>query len=230
MRTISAMAASIAAALLALGTCACQLNADIVVHTQPMLAVQNVNLLGIEAVLTAGGEGTFTFEVDGNNNTIPGGASNLVALFYGFLPDEFEPLGVDGAPFELFNNPPDLVQTTGNGTFVRVETTFGLRVFVAPGVVGANFYTSVPSLFETDVVGLQDFTGSIFQDPDRPLDFTEIFVEENLLGLSPGTLVGVSFNRTVTAIPEPGSLGFLCFVAGGFSLQVFRRRHPLAAH
>lgn len=215
--------------LTALAPIACVLSvvgarADLVVHNQEMRAVQNVSLLGVNAVLVAEGDALFTFDVDGNNNTVAGGgASTLSALFTGILPPEFAALGVAGAAFELFNNTPDVVESTGNGTQVRVETTFGLRVYVAPGVVGANFYTSVPSLFESGVVGLQDFTGSVFQDPARPADLTDIFVGANLLGLTPGSLVGVSFNRTVTAIPEPTALGLLAIVSGFPAFGVARR-------
>jgi hypothetical protein len=215
--------------LLVIGLVACvfttrDVQADIVVHEQDMIARQNVNLLGIDAVLYSRGPATFTFDVDANNNTIPGGASNVETLFKGFLPVEFAPLGVAGAAFDLFPNEPDVVEVTGDGTHVRIETTFGLRVYVAPGVVGANFYTAIPSIFESDVVGIQDFTGAVFQDPDRPNDVTEVFIGENIFGIAPGTLVGASFNRTVTAIPEPCSLAFFASLTAVLAFVPIRSR------
>lgn len=180
--------------------------ADIVTHTLNMDALQNVNLLGIDAVLFATGPATFTFDVDANNNTIPGGNSSVTTLFTGVLPAAFAPLGVAGAPFELFPNLPNVLQATGNGTHVRVEATFGIRVYVAPGVVGANFFTAAPSIFQSNVIGLQNFNGSVFQDPLRPNDAAAVFIGANALGIAPGTQVGVSFNRTVAAVPEPSAL------------------------
>ena len=185
--------------------------ADIVTHDVDSLAVQQVNLFGVDATLEARGIASYTFDVDANNNTIPGGNSTLSVLFEGLLPSEFAGLGLEGAEFDLFTTNPgaENLTVTGNGTQISLETTFGIRVYAGPGVVGANFFTSTPSLFEGSINGLQDFTGSVFGDPNRPLDSTDIFIGDSLAGLglpASGTLVGSSFNRTVSAVPEPSSL------------------------
>ena len=181
--------------------------AGMVAKTFQMRAIQQVNLFGVDATLVANGPVLFNFEVDANNNTIPGGNSFVDAFFTGILPSEFAAIGVGGAPFELFSLPGSQVLTaSGNGTHVSLSTTFGLRVFAAPGVVGANFYTSVPSLFESDVISLTNFSESVFGDPSRPNDVTSVFIGDNLLGVPPGTQVGISFNRTVTTVPEPSSM------------------------
>ncbi|MEO8269790.1 MAG: PEP-CTERM sorting domain-containing protein [Aureliella sp.] len=210
----------------ALSSSATLLPAAIVTHNVQLLATQQVNLLGVDATLVGLGPATFTFDVDANNNTIPGGASTMDTLFFGSLPIEFATLGVAGAPFELYSIDPEVVTVTNNGTHLRVDTTFGFRVFAAPGVVGADFYTSTPSVFETDIIGLQDFTGSVFQSPDRPNDATDIFVGNSLpaLNLPPsGSLVGFSFDRTVAAVPEPSSF-LLCSIAlAGLSFSRRRR-------
>ena len=191
------------------------LQAEIIVTNVQMVAVQRVNLLGVNASLVASGPATFTFDVDANMNTIPGGVSTIDTLFSGFLPVEFTPLGVNGAPFQLFSLNPEVLTATNNGTRVRIDTTFGLRVFAAPGVVGAEFFTRIPSVFESNVTSLRDLNGSVFQASNRPNDITEIFIGNSILpGLPPsGTLVGVSFDRTVTAVPEPTSL-LLCSLIG----------------
>jgi len=191
-----------------------------------MEAVQQVNLLGVSASLVARGPATFTFDVDGNMNTIPGGLSTLDTLFSGFLPNEFSALGVNGAPFQLFSLDPEVVTATNNGTRVRIDTTFGLRVFAAPGVVGAEFFTRIPSVFEANVTSLRDLNGSVFQASNRPNDVTEIFIGNSILpGLPPaGTLVGISFDRTVSVVPEPASIFMWTLIGFAYVPFAYKRK------
>ena len=200
------------------------LQAAIIVTNVQMLAVQQVNLLGVSASLVASGPATFTFDVDGNMNTIPGGVSTIDTLFSGFLPVEFKPLGVYDAPFQLFSLNPEVLTVTNGGTHVRIDTTFGLRVFAGPGLVGAEFFTKIPSVFEANVTSLRVLNGSVFQASNRPNDITEIFIGNSILpGLPPaGSLVGISFDRTVTAVPEPTSI--LLWAMIGFACVPFARK------
>lgn len=205
-------------------------HAAIVVHEVENLAVQDVNLLGINATLRAQGRGTYTFDVDSNNNTNPGGASTLDTDFRGILPAEFGDLG--GAPFQLFADPATAELTvTGDGTFLRLESTFSINVFADPAstIVAASFFTTTPSIFESDIIGLQDFTGSVFRDPridTNPMaDAVPVFIGDSIVpGLPPaGTLVGSSFNRKVSVVPEPSSLLF-AGLALGFGVSRRRRQ------
>lgn len=198
-----------------------QLQAGIIVTTVDMVARQQVNLFGVQDTLVSRGLITFTFDVDANNNTV-GGASSVAGTFAGTLPAGFGALGIAGAPFELFTLPGTLT-ASNNGTHVRALLNFGLRVYGGPNLVIANFYTATPSLFESDVTSLTNFTGSVFQDPVlRPNDFTQVFIGDNLLNVPVDTLVGVSFDRTVTAVPEPSSL-VMCSLLG-LTLLVYRKQ------
>jgi hypothetical protein len=198
------------------------LQAGIIVTTVDMVARQQVNLFGVQDTLVSRGLITFTFDVDANNNTVVGGASSVAGTFTGTLPAGFSVLGLEDAPFELFTLPGTLT-ATNNGTHVSALLNFGLRVYAAPNVVLANFYTSTPSLFESDVISLTNFTGSVFQDPVlRPNDFTQVFIGDNLLNVPVDSLVGFSFDRTVTAVPEPSSL-MMCSLLG-LALVVYKKR------
>jgi hypothetical protein len=190
--------------------------------TTQATAVQQVNLLGIAATLVANGQIDWTFDLDSNGNTV-GTASTINSHFAGILPAAFGPLA--GLPFDLFSNDPELVTVTGNGTHVSVDTTFGL---IIPGV--AEFFTTVPSDFSAIVSGIPFGGGIVFEslDPKRPNDLTQVFIGANGLQfpnggpIPSGTLVGVSFDRTVTTTtPEPASLlGWL-----GASLLVLAARN-----
>ena len=188
-----------------------EVRGDIVITSVNMVARQQVNLLGVPETLVSSGVVKWTFDVDGNRNTVPGGVSSVDALFTGVLPTGFG--GLAGANFELFTLPGGTVTASNSGTHVRASTNFGLRVFAAPNVVLANFFTTSPSLFESDVTSLTNFTGSVFQDPARPNDITQVFIGANGLGVDVGSLVGISFDRTVTAVPEPSSLALCSIVA-----------------
>lgn len=224
-RSIQAVACAVL-----LVTMAGQARAEIITHDQEFVARQQVNLLGVEATLVASGIGSFTFDVDSNGNTPPGSSSTVDTLFQGFLPSEFVVFGLDGRPFDLFSLNPELVTTSGNGTHVSVVTTFGLRVYASlGGPTLAEFFTEVPSLFETDVNSLTDFTGAVFQDPARPVDPTVVFIGNNPFGLDVGTPVGVSFDRTVSAVPEPASITLVGISIVGLGLGAFRRRANTSA-
>jgi len=198
---------------------ATNVNGAVIVTSVNMVARQQVNLLGVIETLIADGVGNFTFEVDANNNTLAGGCvSEFNSLFRGFLPGGFG--GLAGARFDLFSLPGATVTASGNGTHVRNVTNFGMRVFAPDNTVLANFFTSTPSLFESNVISLTDIAGSVFQDALRPNDITQVFVGQNGLGQIEGALVGFSFDRTVTAVPEPSSL-VVCILGG---LGLFARR------
>ncbi len=198
-------------------------NAGTIVSTHDMVARQQVNLLGIDAVLVARGPVTFTFDVDVDGNTVPGGGSNMSSLFKGFLPDEFAPLRVNGFAFDLYSLDPAIVVASNNGTHVSAATKFGLRVFAAPGVALAEFFTTTNSIFASDVPSLLDFSGAVFRD-DNPLgDITGIFIGPNFIGVPENAPVGVSFNRTVTPVPEPSTL-LIGLVAAATCVRRRRRK------
>lgn len=75
-----------------------EIQGGIIVTSVDMVARQQVNLLNVQETLVASGVVKWTFDVDANNNTIPGGASAVDALFNGVLPIGFGALA--GAPFE----------------------------------------------------------------------------------------------------------------------------------
>jgi hypothetical protein len=213
------------ATFLATLICCSPAAAEIISFYTPATAVQQVNLLNIPATLNASGGIQWSLDLDANGNSIPGGASSLNAFFAGTLPSEFAALGVAGAPFHLFSNSPQLINVTGNGTHVSVETTFGLQVFGPGGMVLANFYTQTPSNFSASVPGIPFSADIVFQSPDRPQDPTPIYVGENVLELPPGMLVGVSFDRTVTTTPEPTSIVAWASVGMiGLALRMHRQR------
>lgn len=189
--------------------------AEIVTAEVDSRAVQQVNLnLGtgpIEAELVAQGLAEYTFDVDPlTNDTIDGGNSSVDVLFKGFLPEEFAVVNLQGAAFDLFNIGQGDLSITGGGKNFSLSTNFGINVFGSDGSVAASFFTQDASLFEGEILGLDDFSNSVFADPNRPNDATEVFsVDSN--DPNNAILVGTSFNRTVsaiTAIPEPSSLIF----------------------
>lgn len=195
--------------------------AALVVTDVNMRADQNVSLLGVDASLSATGMVHWVFDVDANGDSIPAGASTVDAVFQGTLPAEFG--GLAGAAYDLFSiDGQETVTTSNNGTHVRALTNFGLKVYAAPNVVLAEFYTQTPSIFEADVIGLANFNGSVFQDNLRPNDLTQVFIGQNGLSIIPNTLAGASFNRTVTAVPEPSSLVFA--TCGGVLGLLMRHR------
>lgn len=192
-----------------IGSQAC-VQAGMVITTVDMEAKQKISLFGGPGTtLVATGPVKFTFEVDSNGNTIAGGASRVDAMFTGVFGSEWAFLGLNGLSFDLFSldvpSVPNSLTAT-NGNFVSARVNFGLNIYAAPGVVLANFYTKTPSLFESHVNSLTDFGGAVLQDPNRPNDFTELFVGKNLLGLDEDSVVGASFDRTVAPVPEPASV------------------------
>lgn len=190
--------------------CQASIQAGMVVTTLDMVAKQKISLFGgTGTILVATGPVTFTFDVDSNGNTISGGASRVDAKFTGVFGSEWAFLGLNGLSFDLFSldvpSVPNTLTAT-NGNFVSAHVNFGLNIYAAPGVVLANFYTKTPSLFESQVNSLTDFGGAVLQAPNRPNDFTELYVGKNLLGLTEDTVVGTSFDRTVAPVPEPASV------------------------
>ncbi len=213
---------TIVAALIALCSSVSSLEGASITTTAQMEAKQQVSLFGAPAVtLVARGPVKFTFDVDGSGNTIPGGTSTLDAMFSGTLPSELGP-PLAGLSFDLFSVDTSSL-TTVDGNFVRAELTFGLTIYAAPGIVAANFYTLTPSIFQSSVISLTDLTGAVFQDPNRPSDPTAIYIGQNGLGVSEGTLVGVSFDRTVSTVPEPSTL-VICSLVSVLGMTRWRRK------
>ena len=196
-----------------------------------MVATQQFDSPGLgisNAILVATGPATFTFNnLDANNNTTDL-TSTVDTLFTGLLPGEFAGLGLAGFRFDLFSiDGEETVTATNNGTHVRVDANFGLKVYDPLNNVLANFYTSIQSVFESDVNSLSDFSGAVFQDPLRPNDPTVVYLGASVFPFPPGTPFGISSNRTVAvAVPEPSS-GMLLALAGiGCCLYHRKQRNP----
>ena len=192
--------------------------AGMVSFTTPGIAIQNVQLftgspVQIDASLTAIGSLTWTLDVDANGNTI-NSDSFVTAAFFGTLPAEFAVLGLAGVPFELRSLPADQsVTTTNDGTLITVVSHFAITVPAA----GAAFSTATPSEFVSSIQGVP-FSAFYFNSPA----VTGILIGDNPLGIPAGTLVGASFDRTVSSIPEPSSAALLLLGVVG-ALGVTRR-------
>ena len=194
----------------------------------PAVAVQQVNLLNVAATLTAVGNLHWKLDVDPTSHAILPD-STIDAFFQGQLPSEFGIFGLAGAPFNLFTLP-DGQFITGDTSQVTVNTTFGIDLFGPGFILLASFYTSDTSLFTSSVSGIP-FTSFEFADPNRPNDLTWIYIGANVLPfpISPGSLVGVSFDRTVSSVPEPSSLALAGLGSLGLLIGAFRRRSAAIA-
>ena len=198
--------------------------AGVVSFTTPGIAIQNVQLftgspVQVDASLTAIGSLTWTLDIDANGNTI-NSDSFVTAAFFGTLPTEFAVLGLAGVPFELRSLPTDQsVTTTNDGTLITVVSNFSITVPAA----GAAFSTATPSEFISTIQGVP-FSEFYFNSPA----VTGILIGDNPLGIPPGTLVGASFDRTVSSVPEPSSAALLLLGAFGALGAECRRRHRCA--
>jgi hypothetical protein len=189
-------------------------------------AVQMVNLLGISAQLVGRGFVDFDFDLGPDGTTATGGGnSSILGFFQGFVPDEFAPLGINGLPFDLSNDEtvfpigPEKVEVLSTGT-VNLVSQFGIQIFdPSRSVVLASLYTLEAGLFQSVDAGIPVPNRTVFEDPNRPDDVLVVVAGENGLGIPIGEPVGLSFNRTVTTVPEPSStaifaVGSLCLAAG----------------
>ena len=198
--------------------------AGLVSFTTSGIAIQNVQLftgspVQIDASLTAIGSLTWTLDIDANGNTI-NTDSFVTAAFFGTLPTEFAVLGLAGVPFELRSLPTDqTVTTTNDGALITVVSNFSITVPAA----GAAFSTAAPSEFVSTIQGVP-FSGFFFNSPA----VTGIVIGDNPLGIPPGTLVGASFGRTVSSVPEPSSAALLLLGAVGALGATSRRRSAIA--
>lgn len=189
--------------------------AGFVSFSVPSVAVQDVQLfpgtpIEVNATLTAVGTVDWNLDVDANGDTI-NSDSSITAIFHGFLPIEFGPLA--GLPFDLFSLPTgQTVTATNNGTVVTVDTTFGLSVPLA----GLSFYTLLPSTFVTSVSGIP-FTTYFATSPD----LTTIYTTGDIA-------VGVSFNRTVSSVPEPSTITLAAIGLVSCAGAAWRKRRTLA--
>jgi hypothetical protein len=194
--------------------------AGIVTFTTPGIAIQDVELftgtpLQVDATLTAIGSLTWNLDIDANGNTI-NSDSSVIADFVGTLPAEFGKLGLAGVAFDLHSLlAGQSVTITNNGTLVTVNSNFGITVPAA----GTTFYTVTPSEFITSILGVP-FSTFHFTSPA----VTGVYIGDNPLTIDPGTLVGASFDRTVSSVPEPSSAVLLVLGGVGLAIRSFRHR------
>jgi hypothetical protein len=195
--------------------------ANVLTFSTTGIAIQKVELFPglpfqIDATLTGVGSLAWNLDVDANGNTI-NSDSSVFADFVGTLPAEFAVLGLAGASFDLHSLPSDQsVTTTNNGTVLTVNSKFEIDVPAA----GAVFYTVTPSEFITAIAGVP-FTTFHFTSPD----VTGVYIGDNPLGILAGSLVGASFDRTVSSVPEPSTAILLVFGSIGALVSQWRRRH-----
>lgn len=206
----------------------------VVEQTIGAIAIQDVNLLGIDATLVHPGFFEFRIDIgtDGNSSS-GGGTSATTGFFQGFLPDEFTPLGISGFPFDvgndtsIFSIPDETTTVTDGGMTVAVSSHFWLQVFdPTRTTVLATFHTDFanggPGLFQAVNTEVPIPIGTLFEDPNRPNDVLQIVAGPNQIGINEGEIVGTSFNRTIVTVPEPSSL-FVLFAMTS-SLALFRKR------
>jgi hypothetical protein len=209
--------------------------------TVPSVAVQMIELSPgtpfnptsspIDFQLTADGSFTMTRDLQ-SGTTI--NISAITALFKGNLPPF-----LGNAPFDLVAGTPDLHPITGQITNVTQNPadpgySTGAESSFTSGDFTANTYFKLdsffgtiysdpnsPAVFTASLTSLPPAPGTVFSSPDR----VKLYYET---GSSPDPthdpVIGYSFDRTVTATPEPTSLTLLGLGAVSLAGYGWRRR------
>jgi hypothetical protein len=202
MSRLIALLCSVAAAVSFAGSAAAA-----VVFDAQSTATQTISspLFGGSATITATGTQTFTLDLVGS-------AANVISDFKGTdLPDPLNPGGF--LDYDLYNTATiGTVTVVPHGYDVNFEVLFELKVTSGP-FTGLTFETQQQATFFTPEAHSLPFPGgTLFADPTPP-DLVNIYVKIDPTGNLPaGSLVGASFDRTVTvgsAVPEPSSMALV---------------------
>ena len=191
-------------ALLSMLSLAClglEARGDIVFNTEST-ANQEIDSPPLGGVFALHAHGPQTFDL----NLVTGTASVTSAFTGTDFPD---PL----SPGSFLNY--DLYNTVTTGTVTQVGTMynvsfsllFELKLTSGP-LAGLTFETKDDATFAAaNIPSLPFPAGTSFSDPNIPNDVVPIYVKYDPTFTFPvGTLVGASFDRVVTIVPEPSSL------------------------
>ncbi len=174
-------------------------------------------LLGTFA-LDASGPQTFTI------NTTNGTANVTSAFQGGDLPDPFVPGQYD--TYNLYNIPAyttGTVTTTPSGYNISFSLLFELDV-TSGSLNGLSLVTTQYATFAASNVQTLPFpVGTAFSDPSGPAP-VNIYVKNDFGPFPAGTLVGTSFDRVVTVVPEPSAITLLGIGLVGLCCQVRKSR------
>lgn len=210
--------------MLSLGCLGLEARADIVFNTESR-ATQEIYSPPLGGVFTLNAFGPQTFDL----NLVTGTASVTSAFKGSDFPDPFDP----SMPFTY-----DLYNTVTTGTVTQVGSMydvsfsllFELKLTSGP-LAGLTFETLDYATFAASNIPSLPFpSGTSFSDPSAPADFVNIYVKYDPTGtFAPGTLVGASFDRVVTVVPEPSSLISAAVLSALVGLGI-AGRHRQAAH